>query len=58
MKQLLAHFGASNAIVHKPYLPERWGVHHSKVEACIHLKMRKTACTLLPAAYAVAFRSA
>lgn len=31
MRQILANLGAANVIVHRPYLPERFGVHHSKV---------------------------
>ena len=31
MRQILANLGAANATVHRPHLPERFGVHHSKV---------------------------
>jgi hypothetical protein len=31
MRQILANLGAANATVHRPHLPEHFGVHHSKV---------------------------
>lgn len=30
MRQILDQIGAANVTVHKPYLPEKFGVHHSK----------------------------